>query len=59
MLKTQKINIIQEFDAPIDKVFAALSEHENLSKLFAPAKVTRISNGKDARNGVGSARKMS
>ncbi|RJN99013.1 SRPBCC family protein, partial [Acinetobacter baumannii] len=24
-----------------------------------PAKVTRISNGKDARNGVGSARKMS
>lgn len=59
MLKTQKINIIQEFDAPVDKVFAALSEHENLSKLFAPAKVTRISNGKDARNGVGSARKMS
>ncbi len=36
MLKTQKINIIQEFDAPIDKVFAALSEHENLSKLFCP-----------------------
>ncbi len=29
MLKTQKINIVQEFDAPIDKVFAALSEHEN------------------------------
>ncbi|HAB69911.1 MAG TPA: MxaD family protein, partial [Acinetobacter nosocomialis] len=22
MLKTQKINIVQEFDAPIDKVFA-------------------------------------
>ncbi|WP_075382674.1 SRPBCC family protein [Acinetobacter pittii] len=59
MLKIQKINIVQEFDAPVDKVFATLSEHENLSKLFAPAKVTRISNGKDARNGVGSARKMS
>ncbi|MBJ8478495.1 SRPBCC family protein [Acinetobacter pittii] len=59
MLKTQKINIVQEFDAPVDKVFATLSEHENLSKLFAPAKVTRISNGKDARNGVGSSRKMS
>ncbi|RSR87011.1 SRPBCC family protein, partial [Acinetobacter baumannii] len=22
MLKTQKINIVQEFDAPVDKVFA-------------------------------------
>jgi hypothetical protein len=34
MLKTQKINIVQEFDAPVDKVFATLSEHENLSKLL-------------------------
>jgi hypothetical protein len=30
-----------------------------LNKLFAPAKVTRLSDGQDARNGVGSARKLS
>ena len=59
MLKTQYINIIKEFDAPVEKVFATLSEHENLNKIFAPAKITRINNGKDSRNGVGSARKMS
>lgn len=59
MLKTQHVNIVQEFNAPVEKVFATLSEHENLSKIFAPAKVTRITNGKNARNGVGSARKMS
>ncbi|MCH7328140.1 SRPBCC family protein [Acinetobacter modestus] len=59
MLKTQHINIIKEFDAPVEKVFATFSEHENLNKIFAPAKITRISNGKDSRNGVGSARKMS
>ena len=59
MLKTQYINIIKEFDAPVEKVFTTLSEHENLNKIFAPAKITRISNGKGSRNGVGSARKMS
>ncbi|ENW96391.1 SRPBCC family protein [Acinetobacter sp. NIPH 298] len=59
MLKMQQINITQEFNAPVEKVFATLSEHENLNKIFAPAKVTRLSDGKDARNGVGSARKLS
>ncbi len=59
MLKTQRVYVVQEFDAPVAKVFAALSEHENLSKIFAPAKVTRLNDGKDARNGVGSARKLS
>ncbi|MFK8934085.1 hypothetical protein ABCA12_1612 [Acinetobacter junii] len=59
MLKMQQINITQEFNAPVEKVFSILSEHENLNKLFAPAKVTRLSDGQDARNGVGSARKLS
>lgn len=59
MLKMQQVNITQEFNAPVEKVFAILSEHENLNKLFAPAKVTRLSDGQDARNGVGSARKLS
>ncbi|AXI03775.1 SRPBCC family protein [Aquirhabdus parva] len=59
MLKTQKVYVIHEFNAPVAKVFSTLSEHENLSKIFAPAKVTRLNDGKDARNGVGSARKLS
>ncbi len=42
MLKTQKINIVQEFDAPIDKVFATLSEHENLSKLLPLLKLLAL-----------------
>ena len=59
MLKTQKVHVVQEFDVPVQTLFATLSEHENLNKIFAPMNVTRIQDGKDARNGVGSARKMS
>lgn len=59
MLKTQKIHVVQEFDVPVQTLFAALSEHENLSQIFAPMTITRIEDGKDSRNGVGSARKMS
>lgn len=59
MLKKQRVYVVHEFNAPVAKVFATLSEHENLSKIFAPAKVTRLSDGQGARNGVGSARKLS
>lgn len=59
MLKTQKIKVVQEFDMPVQQLFATLSEHENLRQIFAPVQVTRFSDGKDSRNGVGSARKMS
>lgn len=59
MLKTQKVHIVQEFDVPVQTLFSTLSEHENLSQIFAPMNITRIQDGKDARNGVGSARKMS
>jgi len=59
MLKTQRVYVVHEFNAPVAKVFATLSEHENLSQIFAPAKVTRLKDGQGARNGVGSARKMS
>lgn len=59
MLKTQQVKIIKEFDFPVQQLFALLSEHENLSKIFFPAKITRLKNGTDSRNGVGSARKMS
>lgn len=59
MLKTQQVKIIKEFDAPVAKLFAFLSEHENLSAIFFPAKITRLKDGQGTRNGVGSARKMS
>ena len=59
MLKTQRVHIVQEFHAPVSALYATLSEHQNLNAIFAPAKITRLSNGSDARNGVGSARKMS
>lgn len=59
MLKTQQVHVVKEFNAPVAQLFAFLSEHENLSAIFFPAKVTRIKDGVGARNGVGSARKMS
>lgn len=59
MFTTQKIHVVQEFDVPVQTLFRTLSEHENLSKIFAPMQITRIQDGKDARNGVGSARRMS
>ena len=52
----QRIEVVQEFSLPVDQLFAYLSEHENLSTIFAPAKVTRVRNGDTARNGVGSVR---
>lgn len=58
-MKVQRVYIAQEFNAPVAKVFAVLSEHENLNQIFFPAKITRLSDGQGARNGVGSARKLS
>jgi hypothetical protein len=54
----QKIVVEQDFNVPVERAFAFLSEHENLSNLF-PAKVTRVKDGDDgSRNGVGSVRKL-
>jgi uncharacterized protein YndB with AHSA1/START domain len=52
------IEIIKDFNAPVERVFAYLGEHENLGIIFAPASIRRISDGQGARNGVGSAREM-
>lgn len=52
----QKIDVTQDFPIPVENLFAWMSEQENMGKLFAPAKVTRLRDGKDSRNGVGSAR---
>jgi uncharacterized protein YndB with AHSA1/START domain len=54
----QRINIHHDFAIPVEKLFAHLSEHENLETIFHPTKVRRLSDGQGARNGVGSAREM-
>lgn len=54
----QKIAVDYDFNVPVERAFAFLSEHENLSVLF-PAKVTRVKDGDDGtRNGAGSVRKL-
>lgn len=54
----QRIEVTQTFKAPVSRVFAYLSEHENLEVVFAPAKIKRLKNGLNARNGVGSVRQL-
>ena len=60
MAATHTVHVTQDFSAPVEQVFAYLSEHENLNVLFAPARVERIKDGEGGeRNGVGSERKLS
>jgi hypothetical protein len=54
----QRIEIQQDFDIPVARLFAHLSEHENLAAIFKPARIKRLSNGQGARNGVGSSREL-
>lgn len=54
----QRISIDKRFPFSVDKLFAHLSEHENLAHLFKPARVSRLRNGDHDRNGVGSVRKL-
>ena len=54
-MKEHWVHVEHNFTASPDKVFAHLSEHENLEPIFG-AKVTRIKDGDTSRNGVGSKR---
>ena len=58
MTKLQQINVSKEIDVPVELLFAHLAEHENLQRLFAPAKVRRLTSGRETRNGVGSSRSI-
>lgn len=53
----QRIEITQDFTLPVERVYAFLSEHENLGPLFG-ARVTRVRDGEGSRNGVGSVRSL-
>ena len=57
-MSLQKVDVQHEFRMPVDRVFAYLSEHENLGVLFG-LKVERVRDGDSDRNGVGSVRKLS
>lgn len=57
-MRAHHVVIDHSFAKPVDRIFAHLSEHENLAALFG-AKVTRLANGSDGhRNGVGSRRRL-
>ena len=53
----QRLEIRQDFALPVERVYAYLSEHENLGPLFG-AKVERVRDGDTSRNGVGSVRRL-
>lgn len=52
-----RVEIVQDFALPVERVYGYLSEHENLGPLFG-AKVERVRDGEDSRNGVGSVRRL-
>lgn len=53
----QRVELHQDYSLPVERVFAYLSEHEHLGPLFG-AKIKRLSNGNESRNGVGSSRQL-
>lgn len=54
----QHIEVVQAFPFSVEKLFAFLSDHENLTILF-PLAIKRVRDGQDSVNGVGSTRRMS
>ena len=53
----QRIEIRQDFTLPVERVYGYLAEHENLGPIFG-AKIERVRDGADSRNGVGSVRRL-
>lgn len=53
----QTISVTQSFSAPVEQVFAALSDHNRLSSVLG-VPVRRIKDGTGAPNGVGSVRRI-
>lgn len=53
----QRIEITQDFNLPVERVFTALADHNNLSNVFG-IPVKRIKDGYDDVNGVGSVRAL-
>jgi uncharacterized protein YndB with AHSA1/START domain len=59
MPATERVHVVHDFAKPVERVFAFLAEHENLTTVLAPAKIRRLRDGTDGdRNGVGSVRQL-
>lgn len=56
-MRAKQVHVTYDFAKPPERVFAYLSEHENLGPLFG-AKVRRLRDGDTERNGVNSAREL-
>jgi uncharacterized protein YndB with AHSA1/START domain len=57
-MRAHHVHVEHTFSKPPERIFAYLSEHENLADVFG-AKVTRLKDGEDGeRNGVGSVRQL-
>jgi len=53
----QRVDVEQDFELPVERVYAYLSEHENLGPLLG-ATVTRVRDSDTERNGAGSVRQL-
>jgi uncharacterized protein YndB with AHSA1/START domain len=57
-MRAHHVQVERSFTKPPERIFAYLSEHENLAEIFG-AKITRLRDGEDGnRNGVGSVRQL-
>ena len=56
-MSSQFIQMNVEFNAPVETVFATLSDHEAMGKVLN-AKVKRLKDGQDDVNGIGSVRRI-
>jgi uncharacterized protein YndB with AHSA1/START domain len=57
--RVQQVLVERDFTQPAERIFAYLSEHENLDVIF-PMRVERVRDGENGeRNGVGSVRRLS
>lgn len=52
-----RVDVTHDFSLPPERVYAYLAEHENLGPLFG-AKIERVRDGLDSRNGTGSVRRL-
>lgn len=53
----ERVNVSHLFRSAPEDVYEVLAEHENLGDVFG-ATITRVSDGHDSRNGVGSVRRL-
>jgi uncharacterized protein YndB with AHSA1/START domain len=57
MAAPQRVHVTHTYRSDPATVFEALSEHENLERVFG-AKITRVRDGEASRNGIGSTRRL-